>query len=135
MSLANARLGAVHAFAGPLGGMFSAPHGALCARLLPVALQANLRALRERVPASSALARFTELAQILTGKPLARAEDGVAWVLELVEAFKIPGLSTYGIQAQDFSAAVAQAKKANSMKGNPIELTDSELVNILERAL
>ncbi len=135
LALANARLGAVHAFAGPLGGMFAAPHGALCARLLPVILDANLKALRERAPQSPTLARFTELAQTLTGQPLARAEDGIDWLRALCAAFKIPPLSAYGIQAPDFPAIAAQAKKANSMKGNPAALTDDELINILEAAL
>ena len=35
LALANAKLGAVHGFSGPLGGMFAAPHGAICGLLLP----------------------------------------------------------------------------------------------------
>ena len=48
LALANAALGAVHGFAGPLGGMLHAPHGALCARLLPFVMEANLKALETR---------------------------------------------------------------------------------------
>jgi alcohol dehydrogenase class IV len=135
MALANAKLGAVHAFAGPLGGMFAAPHGALCARLLPLALAANLKALRERAPQSPSLARFDELAHMLTGDPGADAEDGIAWLQGLCAAFKIAPLAAYGIKKSDFPAIAAQAQKANSMKGNPLALTDDELVNILEAAL
>ena len=135
MALANARLGAVHAFAGPLGGMFPAPHGALCARLLPGVMDINLKALRERAPESAALARFTELAQTLTADPLARAEDGIRWLRDLCAAFNIPALATYGVAAGDFAATMARGKKANSMKGNPIELTDDELANMLKDAL
>ncbi len=135
LALANARLGAVHAFAGPIGGMFPAPHGALCARLLPVIMEINLKALNEREPLSPQLERFAEAARILTGNPGARAEDGIGWIKELCETFKISPLAAYGIKASDFPAITAQAKKANSMKGNPVALTDGELNGILETAL
>ncbi len=46
MALANAGLGAVHGLAGPLGGMFDAPHGALCAALLPYVMEANRKMIR-----------------------------------------------------------------------------------------
>jgi alcohol dehydrogenase class IV len=48
LALANAGLGAVHGFAAPVGGMFPAPHGAVCAALLPGVMAANVRALRLR---------------------------------------------------------------------------------------
>jgi alcohol dehydrogenase class IV len=48
LSLANAGLGAAHGFAAPVGGMFPAPHGAVCAALLPHVMQVNIRALRAR---------------------------------------------------------------------------------------
>ena len=135
LALSNARLGAVHALAGPIGGMFNAPHGALCARLLPVVMDANLKALRERAPQSPVLLRFSELAQILTGNPQARPEDGIAWLGELSAGFKIAPLAGYGVQEPFFLALTAQAKRANSMKGNPVELTDAELTAILIAAL
>lgn len=135
LALSNARLGAVHAFAGAIGGMFNAPHGALCARLLPPVMNANLKALQERAPQSPTLMRFTELAQILTGNPQAQAKEGIAWLKVLSAEFKIPSLASYGAQKPFFLAIVAQAKRANSMKGNPVELTDAELIDILVEAL
>lgn len=135
LALANARLGAAHGFAGPLGGMFPAPHGAVCARLLPLVLAANLEALRQRAPDSPTLARFDEVARLLTGNANAAAADGIGWLDELVGALNIPPLSTYGIQTSDFPEIIAQAQKASSMKGNPIELNKGELAEILEKSL
>ncbi|RPH60418.1 MAG: iron-containing alcohol dehydrogenase [Chloroflexi bacterium] len=134
MALANAKLGAVHGFAGPIGGMFPAPHGAVCARLLPIVLEVNWRAIQERMPQSIILQRFDEVAQILTGKGQARADEGIAWLKELAAALKIPPLAEYGVTTADFPVIAAQAQKASSMKGNPLELTESELLKILGMA-
>jgi alcohol dehydrogenase class IV len=65
LALANAALGAVHGFAGPLGGMLPAPHGAICARLLPLVMEANLNALKNASRASR-FGALWEIAQILT---------------------------------------------------------------------
>jgi len=135
MALANAGLGAVHGFAGPLGGMLGAPHGALCARLLPGVITDNVAALRQRAADSPVLARYAEVARILTGRPDAAPEDAAGWVGDLAEALSIPGLSAHGLAPGDLETAVAQARKASSMRGNPIELTDEELHRILEGAL
>ena len=135
MALANAKLGAVHGFAGPLGGMFPAPHGAICARLLPLVLRANLTALQERGSQLKTLQRFDEVAQMLTGKANAQAKDGIFWLKQLGEELKISPLAMYGIKKSKFPEIIAQAKKASSMKGNPIELRESELAAILEQAV
>src|SRR5690606_23659070 len=82
MVLANGGLGAVHGFAGPIGGMFDAPHGAICAALLPHVMAANIAALRAR-QAADGLRRFDTVARLLTGRPEATADDGVAWVRAL----------------------------------------------------
>jgi alcohol dehydrogenase class IV len=135
LALANAALGAVHGFAGPLGGMLHAPHGALCARLLPFVMEANIEALQTRQPEHPALGRYVEIARILTGEKEATAPDGVRWTTELVETLKIPGLSTYGMNEKIFPEAVEKTTKANSFKGNPIALEEEELTLILEKAL
>jgi alcohol dehydrogenase class IV len=135
LALANAGLGAVHGFAGPIGGMFPAPHGAVCACLLPHVIEANLAALRQREPGSAALPRYDEVAQLLTNDPAAQASDGVEWVRRLVDGIRIPRLAAYGVEPSDVGDLVAKAAKASSMKANPIELTAQELRQVLERAM
>jgi alcohol dehydrogenase class IV len=135
LALANAGLGAVHGFAAPIGGMFPAPHGAVCARLLPYVMALNVRVLAARQPASASLPRYTEVAKLLTGSPNATSTDGVAWVRQLCETLHVPPLSTYGITKADFPALIEKAAAASSMKANPIKLTPEELGEILEQAL
>jgi alcohol dehydrogenase class IV len=135
LALANAGLGAVHGFAAPVGGMFSAPHGAVCAALLPRVMEMNIRALRTRAPGSESLRRYGTVARILTGKPKAGAEDGVEWASQICQRLTIPLLRSYGIQEQDVTVLVEKASKASSMKGNPILLTAEELREVLVRAL
>ena len=135
LALANAKLGAVHGFAGPLGGMLSAPHGVICAWLLPYVMEANVRALHSRAPGSPALARYDEVAQILTGTAAAGATDGIAWVQDLCGALRVASLGEFGLKEADLPAVVEMSKRARSMKGNPITLTDRELTEILRKAI
>lgn len=135
LSLANAKLGAVHGFAAPIGGEHEAPHGAVCARLLPLVIEANVKALRERQPHSPILPRFDTIAQLLTGSATATSADASALVRELITELEIPGLASYGLTASAIPALVTKAAAASSMKGNPIVLTPAELTEILERAL
>ena len=126
LALANAGLGAAHGFAAPIGGMFDAPHGAVCAALLPHVMQANLPAARER---------YEIVARLLTGKSDASAEDGAAWVASLVRHLEIPPLRCYGITEQHLPVLVEKAQKASSMKANPVVLSPQSLTAILQAAL
>jgi alcohol dehydrogenase class IV len=135
LCLANAGLGAVHGFAAPAGGMFAAPHGALCAALLAPALEVNLRALRARAPGHPSLGRFDELAVLLTGEPAAGAARGLDWLRGLVSALAIPGLARHGLTPETIPLLVERAKVASSMKANPIVLSDEELSEIALGAL
>ena len=135
LALANAGLGAVHGFAGPVGGMFPAPHGAVCAALLPEVMNTNIRTLRQRAPDSESLRRYDEVAQLLVGKGSATADDGVEWVRQLVADLQIPPLRTYGIRREHIADIVTKATNASSMKANPIVLTPEELAETLHLAL
>lgn len=135
LALANAGLGAVHGFAAPIGGMFPAPHGAVCAALLAHVMEVNIRALRARAPESPALARYETVAHVLTGRADARPEDGALWAGELCRALAIPPLRHYGAGEEDVETLVEKAAQASSMKANPIVLARDELREILRRAL
>ncbi|MBS1859179.1 MAG: iron-containing alcohol dehydrogenase [Acidobacteria bacterium] len=128
MALANAALGAVHGFAAPIGGMFPAPHGAVCAALLPHAMEVNLRAVKDRT-------RFDEVARLVTGSPNASAADGVAWIAVLCRKLEIPPLRSYGVKEGDLTVLVEKAAQASSMKGNPVALSREDLHEIISRAL
>jgi len=135
LALANAGLGAVHGIASVVGGMFPAPHGAVCARLLPVVMAVNVRAMQQRQPESSILRRYDEIARLLTGRSGAAASDGVAWVQQLCADLCIPPLSAYGMTTPDILAVVGKALLASSTKANPIALTREEMGEIVERAV
>ena len=135
LALANAKLGAVHGFAAPIGGQFESPHGAVCARLLPLVMEANVAALREREPESAILGRFLQVARILTARADADVADGIAFVQQLAGELAVPGLASYGMRSAHVPSIAAKAAHASSMKGNPIVLSARELEQILERAL
>jgi alcohol dehydrogenase class IV len=135
LALANAGLGVVHGFAAPIGGMFDAPHGAICAAILPHGMEANIQALRAHDPDSDALERYREISRVLTDDRDAIAEDGITWVRQLVQSLRIPGLAAYGIRAEHLSDIAEKAALASSMKANPVVLTQPELIWILEQSI
>jgi alcohol dehydrogenase class IV len=135
MCLANSGLGAVHGLAAAAGARLSAPHGAVCAAVLAAVMDVNLRALRERAREDPALPRMTDVATLLTGLTEATPEDAIAWLQELTTALSIPGLASYGLNQDEIAPMVAAAQKASSMRGNPIDLRDEEVTEIITRSL
>ena len=135
LALANAGLGVVHGFAAPLGGSWKAPHGDLCAAILPYGMAANVAALRARAPQNPALARYSTIARLLTGRNDAQAEDGVEWVRALCAELNIPSLRTWGITEADLPGVVEKAARASSMQANPLPLTNEELLKVIAAAL
>ena len=135
MCLANAGLGVVHGIAAPLGGMLGAPHGAVCARLLPSVMRVNLRATRSRAPESPALRKMDEIARVLTGHSEATAMQGVEWITTLSETLSIPPLVTYGLTRAHIPALVQKAMLASSTRGNPVVLEAKELAEAIDNAM
>ncbi len=135
LALANAGLGAVHGFAGPIGGLFDAPHGMICARLLPFVTAANIHILKQRSPESPSLQRYRNVAQLLTGITDGSDDCIIDWLNNLYKILPIKPLRNYGISENDIPFIIEKSKISSSMKGNPIELTDRDMNAILNDAL
>ena len=143
MALANAKLGAVHGLAGVIGGTADVPHGMACAALLTPVIEANVRTLRSAAPGSSVLDRYAEsvldryaeAAQLLTGKPGASVEDGLAWIGETVSLLGVPGLAAFGLGPGQADDIAAKAATSSSMQGNPVPLSHDELKAVVLQAL
>lgn len=135
ITLANAGLGAVHGFAGVIGSAFDAPHGAVCARLLPFVMRANVDMLIKSSGSGNALWKYEDIAELLTGDAQSSIGDAIEWLLSLLESMKIPTLRHYGISQQHYDDIVRKAKNASSMKKNPVVLPDDRLRSILEEAV
>ncbi|MEI6386573.1 MAG: iron-containing alcohol dehydrogenase [Spirochaetota bacterium] len=139
LALANAGLGAVHGIAGPLGGASGAAHGALCGALLGAVVTANVEALRSRAPDSPSLLGYAEIAAIFAralGEDSSRvaATDAGHLVMRYTKQLDTPNLRSLGVDPATFPLLASRALAANSMKGNPVPLTEAELRSILEAA-
>jgi alcohol dehydrogenase class IV len=139
LALTNAGLGVVHGFAGPLGGMFDAPHGAICAALLPYGIAANLKHLRREQKHSSnfdeTIERYRTVARSLTGRGDAEPEDCVCFVKELAGEIQVRSLRSFGMGPEHADEVVEKAQRASSMKANPVKLLPDELKELYLTAL
>jgi alcohol dehydrogenase class IV len=130
IALANAGLGAVHGFAAPIGGMFSAPHGAVCAALLPHVWRANLKAIQPQQKG-----KFDRVAQGLLSDASARAEQVQDWIEGLCLRLRIRPLAALGVSASDVTEIARRAAQASSMKANPVNHGPAALEAILMEAI
>ncbi|MCP3943805.1 MAG: iron-containing alcohol dehydrogenase [Desulfobacteraceae bacterium] len=131
-ALANAKLGAVHGIAGPLGAMIKAPHGLICGKLLPFVMETNIRALDHDHPC---LDRFQKIAAILTNNPRAIIKDGIDWINQICDTFKLAPLRKFGLTAEMIPTILTKSLNSSSMKGNPVELTKTQIQSILKQII
>ncbi|MGL4238977.1 iron-containing alcohol dehydrogenase [Tabrizicola sp.] len=129
LALANAALGAVHGFAGVIGGTTGAPHGAICGALLGPVLEAN-RAMAE----GAARARLEEVCRILATELGTSAEAAPQALQDWAREAGLPDLAGLGLTAEMHGEVVEAALSASSMKGNPVVLSAAALRGILEAA-
>lgn len=135
IALANAKLGVVHAIAGPMGGMIPGPHGAICAQLLGPCMALNLAQSRCSCDDAENFVetKLGEVACLLTQNCTSKAEDAIEWINEMTDYLLLPSLSHYGLTKDHCKKLSKQALKSSSMKGNPILLTEEKLLALLSR--
>ncbi len=131
MALANSGLGMAHGVAAALGTHCRVPHGLACAVMLPVALRVNREVRRHE------LAR---LAHLLFGcGPSTEPQEAVDVLIREIQALcdrvGVPRrLSELGVKREQIPALVKDSR-GGSMSGNPRELSDRELTELLEEIL
>ncbi|MCA2017915.1 iron-containing alcohol dehydrogenase [Vibrio tritonius] len=130
LALSNAKLGAAHGLASALGGKLDAPHSVITARLSPYVMHENIELARQH-QADDILQRYYRIAQILTDRRNVNLEDGVLWVNMILERLQLPTLDHFGVCQTSFQDVVRDALQSNSIKGNPLPLTEARLMSIL----
>ncbi|MFC2969934.1 iron-containing alcohol dehydrogenase [Acidimangrovimonas pyrenivorans] len=132
LALANSGLGAVHGFAGVIGGLTGAAHGAVCGALLaPV-----LRALAAHAAPDSVLAaRLGEVAAWLSAPLGCAPEQAFDRLGDWAHGAGLPGLAALGVEAATTGSIAEQSRGSSSMKGSAIAFTAPQLQAILEDAL
>lgn len=135
IALTNAGLGAVHGFAAPLGANFPVPHGTVCAALLPHVIAANVAALRATDARHATLARYAVTGRAVTGHREMSDQQAIGTLTEftrtLLSELRIPPLGQFGLTADRAPEMASLARKASSMRYNPVVLSDEALAKVL----
>ena len=129
ISLANSGLGAVHGFAGPLGGWTGGAHGAICGTLLPHVLAAN-----EGLVSDAAKPRFNWVREQIADALGCDAHKAFGELANWIRQQGLPTLADMGLVAEDFPVVARQAMQSSSMRKNPVDLSEGDLVDILTKA-
>lgn len=132
LALANAGLGAVHGFAGVIGGKTNAPHGEICGTLLPAVLESHLRQAEKHTDIHDRLTWV--LGHIDTNFATGRQGGGLAELRQWSTTLGLRSLKDLGLSSCDYGAVADAAVTASSMKGNPFSLTHVDLIEILRAA-
>ncbi|MEL7176952.1 MAG: iron-containing alcohol dehydrogenase, partial [Pseudomonadota bacterium] len=119
IALANSGLGAVHGLAGVIGGLTPAPHGAVCGALLAPVLKTNA----EMLPDNPKIAEVQTLIATTLGD-----------LPDFTKTHGLPTLEQMGVRPEQHAKIAQAAAASSSMKGNPIPLSEAQLIACLQAA-
>ena len=136
ITLANAGLGVVHGFAGPIGGFFEMPHGVVCGTLMGEATRITIEALFEDLEKNrGALEKYAKAGVLLSGKASTSLRQDcdllVQTLQDWIERMRLPRLGSYGIARPDFCKILDKTTSKNS----PMALNRKQMAAILEARL
>lgn len=129
LALANAGLGAVHGFAGVIGGKTNAPHGEVCGALLPAVLASHLYHAQKGTDIHARLRWIMGHFDVHFGQ--SQKDAGLSGLRQWSVEMGLRGLDEMGLSMADYPEVVSAAANASSMKGNPFQLSNNELLQIL----
>ena len=145
--LANAGLGAVHGLAGTIGAFFDIPHGVVCGTLMAAANDMNVSELLKIIRhgsstgdiavtnANTALGKYSTLGRIFADATGKIDSYYIGFFIDFLRAItcrlNMPGLGSYGLVYSDLEAISSQS----DVKNNPVRLSSSRLLEILEQRL
>lgn len=123
MSFGNADCGIAHSLSESVGAVFDAPHGMTNGILLPYVMAFNLPACPEK---------FANMAAAMKAHHSPEAAVNMLWDME--QSFKMPGLSDFGVQPEDFNRLAQMAMEHPCTLSNPRQPEVEDLVKILALA-
>ena len=136
ITLANAGLGVVHGYAGPLGGFHPIPHGVVCGTLVGEATRVTIEELFKDADKNRvALHKYAKAGSTIARQhPVSLQHDCDLLVRTLndwISCTGIPRLGHYGLQAADLPAILDKSNGKNS----PATLSRAQMAAILEACL
>lgn len=131
IAFSSAGLGATHAIAHALGGLFHVPHGVANACILPYVMEYNVPYATERL---ASIARAIGAAEP-GGHNGESARKGIAAIRKLVKELGLPGrIRDLGVKREDLPKVAAQAARDATLPTNPRGATAADILTLLERA-
>ncbi|MHA1359466.1 MAG: iron-containing alcohol dehydrogenase family protein [Candidatus Helarchaeota archaeon] len=136
LAFSNSGLGVVHGLAHPLGAYFNAPHGVICAILLPHVMEFNKNTKPERFAQIGKVFMQAEGKSDIEKKSQNEfIEFSIAYIKNLLDTLPIPAtLRELGMRRENIPEIVKNTK-GSSLNNNPRKAGPEELVQILQNAL
>jgi len=132
MALANARLGAVHGLAHPLGINYRIHHGLICGVLLPAVIRFNMPIVESKY--ANIYRAMEPSSQGLSDKEC--AVKLLESIENLLDSLKVPRrLRDFGVKEEDLENIAIQSQSSESLRANPRTATPNDLVTIMREIL